>query len=65
MHTHFSYQERDLCYCIYEFIKCERNLDCINCEIAIRYWEDIKKSIEKKMDFIPENVDLLKERVTG
>lgn len=64
MHTHLVHQT-DICYCIYEFIKCEKNLDCISCETAIQYWEDIKKSIEKKTDSIPEHVDIVKERITS
>ena len=65
MHTQSIRQESDLCYCIYEFIKCEKNLDCISCEIAIRYWDEIKKSIEEKIESTPERIDIINERVTN
>ena len=64
MHTHSAHHENDLCYCIYEFIKCKRNLDCISCDIAIKYWDEIKKSIQEKTDSMPESVNIVKERVT-
>ena len=65
MHKHLTNQESDHCYCIYEFIICDKNLDCISCKIANKYWDEIKKSIEEETDSIPNHVDIMKERVTG
>lgn len=52
---------KDICHCIYEFIECKKNLDCVNCEVAVNYWEEIKASVKQAI----EQEDFVSERVSG
>jgi hypothetical protein len=55
----------DPCYCIYELIDCNRNFDCVSCEIANRYWDEMREQVlisfkEKKSE--QENIEVINTR---
>jgi hypothetical protein len=65
MQKHVTNQESDFCYCIYEFIKCDKNLDCISCQIANKYWDEIKNTIKEEKESLSDRATILKEQITS
>jgi hypothetical protein len=59
MDTSYTAKKSDQYYCIYEVIECEQNFDCVSCEVANRYWDEMRTkvlaSLNKKSKYEHEN----------
>ena len=59
MDKSYEYEKSDHSYCIYESIECERNFDCVSCDVANQYWDEMKalvlSSLKKKTKTEHEN----------
>ena len=63
MDTRYACEKPDQSYCIYEFMECELNFDCVSCRVANRYWDKMRaqvlESLKKKITSEHENIELV------
>jgi len=38
------------CYCIYEFLACEKELACLSCKVSKKYWKELREPAIKHVD---------------
>jgi len=51
--------QRYSCRCIYEFMECKNDMNCIGCDIAQKFWAEFK-NIEKDMEILVEHLETAK-----
>jgi hypothetical protein len=58
MESSCASKKSDNYYCIYEAIECIHNFDCVSCEVANQYWDEMRTqvlaSLKKKSKYVQE-----------